>query len=100
MTRRFQFFSLLTVAGLMGGTMVSRRLLIQSVAAQGASQNMEIRLTERGAQKLQLLPNGTISSTRDRIEFKEHYILVTGKEPDKRTWVLAVDDIKVMVAGN
>ena len=99
MTHRLIVVCMLTLAGLVGGATLGRRLMVQPVAAEAASQNMEIHLTQKGAMKMQL-PNNVISTTRDRIEFKEHYILVSGKEPDKRIWVLAVDDIKVIVAGN
>ena len=71
----------------------------QSFQAQPANQNqnMQIQLSERGSEKLQMV-NGMIATTRSGIEFKEHYLIVTGKDPDKRTWVLGVDDIKVIVA--
>lgn len=97
MTRRLLFFSLMTIGVLAAGLLWKEHSIPQSLQAQSANQNMQIQLSERGDQKLQMV-NGMISTTRSGIEFKEHYLIVTGKDPDKRTWVLEVDDIKVIIA--
>ncbi len=99
MRKKVLVIMLLVAAGIVSGVTGERITLHNSLKAQSSTQNMEVYLSDRGSQKTQLT-GGVISTTRDRIEFKEHYVLVTGKEPDKRTWVLAVDEIKVIVGGN
>jgi hypothetical protein len=99
MMKQLLIFSLLTVSIFSAGMIRNEPSSPQSFQAQPANQNqnMQIQLSERGNQKLQMV-NGMIATTRSGIEFKEHYLIVTGKDPDKRTWVLGVDDIKVIVA--
>jgi len=97
MIRRLLFYSLLTISLLAAGLIWKEHSIPQPLQAQSANQNMQIQLSERGNQKLEMT-NGVISTTRNGIEFKDHYLVVTGKDPDKRTWVLGVDDIKVIIA--
>jgi hypothetical protein len=96
MSQRRLWWFLVVLASLAAGMMMNRFFLtILAVQAQSAGQSLEILLTEKGKLKLQAT-NGLISTSTDRIDYKETYIVVTSRDTDRRTWILAVDDIKVI----
>jgi hypothetical protein len=88
-------FSILSIALLVLAGIWTRNPSLLVVKAEGTGTNVEVQLSETGKQKVQIA-GGVIATTLDRIEFKEHYLVIRGKEPDKRLWVLNVDEVRVI----
>ena len=85
-------FALCLAAGV-----VSERLLSGKPAlAQSSGSHLEVHLTDKGKQRVQVT-NGIISTVPDKIDYKETYVVVTSRDTDRRTWILTVDDIKVII---